>query len=149
VRSGTEAEWRLRVAREHLDVARRSLGAGVLLPAADNARKSVENAIKAAIACYGPVPRTHDAAASLSGLLQAGAAVPAASRADVAQLVTLGQRHGLVEHLRLSYGDEQAGQTPAQLVTAASAQSSIADAEEAVRIAGSLVAAVVPRPPQP
>jgi hypothetical protein len=75
--------------------------------------------------------------------------VPAASRADVAQLVALGQRYGLVEHLRLSYGDEQAGQTPAQLVTTASTQSSIADAEEAVRIAGTLVAAVVPGQSQP
>jgi len=146
VRSGTEAEWRLRVAREHLDVARRSLAAGLLLPAADNARKCVENAIKAAIACYGPVPRTHDAAASLSALLQAGAAVPAGLRPDVARLVTLGQRHGLVEHLRLSYGDEQAGQTPAALVTPALAQSSIADADDAVRIAGSLLAAVAPPP---
>ena len=146
MRSGSEARWRLRIAREHLDFARRALGADLALPAAEHARKSVENAIKAALACYGPVPRTHDAASSLDDLLRAGAAVPSELRPAITRLVATGQRHGLVEHLRLSYGDEQAGRTPAELATPALAQTSIADAEEALQFASDIVAAAASGP---
>jgi HEPN domain-containing protein len=140
VRSAHEAEWRLRIAGQHLEEAHRANAAGAVLSAADQSRKAVENAIKAAIACYGPVPRTHEAGTALSALLQAGVAAPPAVRAHLARLVAIGQRHGLVEHLRLSYGDEQTGETPLDLVTPATAAASLADAEECTRLAAAVLA---------
>jgi len=103
-----------------------------------HAQLVVENALKAVIALFAPVPRTHAPADVLSVMLEEGD-VPPAMRADVQELVNIAQGLDLATiHIQTDYGDEAHDLTPWERFSEEDAREALTLArrvvEEAVRL---------------
>ena len=101
--SERDVDFRLRLADGFLGEARDDVTRARWRSCVDNAQLAVENAVKAVIARFVPVPRTHDLVTPLEGLLASGRLTP-------------GERDALVE-LRQCAGPEELAPAPPRLPT--------------------------------
>lgn len=99
---------------------------------------SVENAAKTALALLGPVPRTHDPGTTLHRALEQGR-FPEVARLLVERLIGLAGQLGADVHIAISYGDEDALQTPWDLFDESDARRATEFATEACRLAEQLM----------
>jgi HEPN domain-containing protein len=137
------ARYRLELADSSLRVARESLDRGQWREAALFARAAVENAAKAVQSCFTNVHRTHDPDQPLADALRSPQ-FPAGLRARAQALLPRLSGFGMKEHIALSYGDEEKGLTPWDLVTEEKARGHLAVAEESAALAHECYAALHP-----
>jgi HEPN domain-containing protein len=130
------ADYRLRLANEHLDDARFELTGQRWSKAAMSAQLAVENAAKSVVSLVRILPRTHDVAAELMDLESEWRS--AVARQHVLELADLAQRLGHKEHVLVSYGDEVALRTPAELYDEHKAHRAVTAAQRAVELAALL-----------
>jgi len=114
VDSARDAEYRLRLARGFLAEAEEDFRLSRWRSCVDNSQLALENAAKAVIARFGPIPRTHDVGGTLTDQLERGL-VPPGFRSRVETLRDLSQELGFEEHIRSDYGEEARGITPWEL----------------------------------
>jgi HEPN domain-containing protein len=141
--AGRDAAYRLKVAVGFLEEARQDVALQRWRAAVDNAQLAVENSAKSVLALLGPVGRTHNPAIQLRQALDRGvfateSAVPVRRLAELAELL------GPDIHVQTDYGDETGGRTPWELFDASDASQAHAFAEEAVRLAGGVIALLSP-----
>ncbi|NDK16694.1 MAG: HEPN domain-containing protein [Armatimonadetes bacterium] len=130
------ADYRLRLAKEHLDDARFELAGQRWSKAAMSAQLAVENAAKSVVSLARILPRTHDLAAELMDLESEWRSP--SDRQNLLELADLAQRLGHKEHVLVSYGDEVALRTPAELYDENKGRRAVAAAERAVELAAHL-----------
>ena len=135
-----EAQHRLGIACRLLAEAEQDAQLGRWRSCAANSQHGVEQAAKAVLACYGPVPRTHDVHVNLGKLVRSGR--PTAVDAErVERLAAIAKRHGREQHMRVTYGDEDGLVSPYELIDEAEAREGVADAAEACELARQVVEA--------
>ena len=131
--------YRLRLARGFLQEAEQDASLGRWRACVAHAQLAVENALKAVIALFAPVPRTHAPADVLSMMLEEGD-IPQAMRADVQELVDIVQGLDLATiHIQADYGDEAHGLTPWELFSEEDAREALAIARRVVERATALI----------
>jgi len=123
-----EASYRLRLAREHLRRAERSLGVGDWPMAVHFSQLAAENAAKALIAIFEVPARTHDPSDQLLGLLDR---LPVGLGEDARELARIA--HELApEHARSTYGLPAEGLTPSDIYDRAYAEECVRKARRAL-----------------
>ena len=131
--------YRLRLAQGFLQEAEQDASLGRWRACVAHAQLAVENALKAVIALFAPVPRTHAPADVLSMMLEEGD-IPQAMRADVQELVDIVQGLDLATiHIQTDYGDETHGLTPWELFSEEDAREALAIARRVVEKAARLI----------
>ncbi len=131
--------YRLRLARGFLQEAEQDASLGRWRACVAHTQLAVENALKAVIALFAPVPRTHAPADILSMMLEEGG-IPQAMRADVQELVDIVQGLDLAAiHVQADYGDEFHGLTPWELFSEEDAREALAIARRVVEKAARLI----------
>ncbi len=98
------------------------------------AQLAVENAVKAVLACLGPVPRSHDLTGWLYRVLDHD--LPEEMRFHIQQLVPLAEQYGRQKHVLTTYGDEETFLTPWDIFDETDAQKAVGDARQCITIAG-------------
>lgn len=111
VKPSESASYRLRLAQGFLDEARQDANTGRWRSCVDNAQLAAEHALKAVVALWGPVSKTHRPAARLMEMLDQRQ-IPQEFRTDVDKLVDAAEFFGPEIHARTDYGDEAGGLTP-------------------------------------
>ena len=106
--------------------------------AGDSAQLAVENAVKAVIARFVPVPRTHELVTPLDVLLASGRLTSGVLDA-LAELRQSAAELGHEQHVRSDYGEEAAFKTPWELFDAADARRAMTVAERSVTLAQSIL----------
>lgn len=109
--------YRLNLARGFLQEAEQDLTLHRWRSAVSNAQLVVENGLKAVIALFLPVAKTHDPARVLMELI-ARQQIPAQWCTAVQQLAQMGQPLGPQLHIQTDYGDENGGRLPWELFNA-------------------------------
>ena len=131
--------YRLRLAQGFLQEAEQDASLGRWRACIAHAQLAVENALKAVIALFAPVPRTHAPADVLSMMLEEGD-IPQTMRADVQELVNIVQGLDLAAiHVQTDYGDETHGLTPWELFSEEDAREALAIARRVVERAVALI----------
>lgn len=131
--------YRLRLAQGFLQEAEQDASIGRWRACTAHAQLAVENALKAVIALFAPVPRTHAPADILSIMLEQGD-VPQSMRGEVQELVNIAQGLDLAAiHVQTDYGDEFHGLTPWELFTEEDAHDALAIARHVVEAATALI----------
>ncbi len=131
--------YRLRLARGFLQEAEQDASLGRWRACVAHAQLAVENALKAVIALFAPVPRTHAPAVVLSMMLEEGD-IPQVMRADVQELVDIVQGLDLaIIHIQADYGDEAHGLTPWELFSEEDAREALAIARRVVEETARLI----------
>lgn len=128
-----ESGFRLRLAEDQLARARRA-GAGDPATAVLLARGSIENAAKAALACFTTIGRSHEPGELLRAAL-GEAAFPVPLREDARGLLARVWGFGAHKHAQTSYGDEAKHLLPSELIDAAQAQDAIHVSESMLDLA--------------
>jgi len=103
--------FRLALARGFFDEARQDFSLSRWRAAVSNSQLAVENALKALIAVFLPVPKTHDPAQALLELTERQQ-IPSRWQKDVQQLAEMGRPLGPQLHVQTDYGDEFGGRLP-------------------------------------
>lgn len=137
--SREDACYRLALARGFRDTAGRDFAWGEWASCVEHAQLAVENSAKAALACWGPIPRTHDLADELSAAVGSTPNLPVEIASALQKIVDCSHSLGTREHILASYGDERARLTPWQLFTEVEANSALQQAREAVENAERVV----------
>lgn len=132
------AQYRLKIAQGFLGEARQNLAAQQWRACLEHCQLSAENAAKAALALLGPVPRTHDPAATLQRALDQGR-FPQFERLLVEQLVALAGELGPDIHITITYGDEDEFKSPWELFDQSDAARALELATRAVQLAEQLM----------
>jgi len=88
------ALYRLKLAKQHLEMAEEDLGLKRWPSCVSNARVAFENAAKAILACFGPIPRTHDTAECLQRLPLEG--LPEDMRTRIEEITLVAGEYGLM-----------------------------------------------------
>lgn len=135
--SKEDTEYRLRLAKEHLDDAKFELSHNRFAKAAMSAQLAVENAAKATISLFRVTVKSHDLAGDLVDLQ--GEFTGKKEKEALMQLASHAQKLGLKEHVMASYGDEVALKTPAEIYDEQKAQKAVEIASMSVNISDSLV----------
>jgi len=130
-------EYRLRLARDHFDEAKKALQVGALVAAAHEAQLSIENSAKAVIAIFKPPMWIHNPAPELRGLIEEGR-VPSDIRDAVLRLAEIAEEVA-PHHALSSYGDVRRGVTPRYIYNRRMVESLVNLAEEALGIATKLL----------
>ena len=130
--------YRLKVAQGFLQEVREDVTLKRWRSAMDNAQLAVENAAKSILALAGPVGRTHNPAPLLRQLVE-NSLLPQLPTDKVLRLVELAELLGPDVHIQTDYGDEMGGVTPWELFGAEDARQALAFAEEAVRLAQTIM----------
>ena len=138
VEPNPSAQYRLTIAQGFRAEARQNLAATQWRACVEHCQLSVENAAKAALALIGPVPRTHDPATTLHRALGQNR-FPEAARAGVERLAALAGQLGADVHIAISYGDEDALQSPWDLIEERDALEAMEFADDACRLAEQLM----------
>jgi len=141
--TAAEVEYRLRVAQGFLEESRQDTALARWRSTVDNAQLAVENAAKAVLALVAPVGRTHNPAPLLRQALDEGR-FGVAHHAALERLAECAEFLGFDIHVQTDYGDEFQGLTPWELFNAEEAGEALATAEEAIKLARTLVQAVLP-----
>ncbi len=132
-----DVEYRLRLAKEHLDDARFELSHNRFAKAAMSAQLAVANAAKATISLFRVTVKSHDLAGDLLDLQ--GEFPGKKEKEALMQLASNAQKLGLKEQVMASYGDEVALKTPAEIYDEQKAQKAVEIASISVNISDSLV----------
>jgi len=138
VDSERDVDFRLRLADGFLGEARDDVTRARWRSCVDNAQLAVENAVKAVLARFVPVPRTHDLVTPLDGLLASGR-LTAGERDVLVELRQCATELGHDQHVRSDYGEEAAFRTPWELFDAAEARRAMTIAEHSVTLARSIL----------
>ncbi|HEX9640150.1 MAG TPA: HEPN domain-containing protein [Candidatus Krumholzibacteria bacterium] len=137
----TGPSYRLQLALRSLASARDNLGRQNWRDSAVFSRAGVEHAVKAIVACFGAVPRSHEPQRLLAQALETGAFPDWLRERAEALSPDLGGL-GIQEHILLSYGDEERGIDPWSIVDEARATSHFRIAEAATALAEECVSQV-------
>jgi len=135
VNSNHGAEYRFNLATTYLNQARRRLRDEEWHSCVGESQLAVENAAKCVMACFLPVPRSHDMENLLKSLLCNLPDLEEEIVEYITRLIDIAGKHGLEEHIAVTYGDEETQRLPAELFNEESAQNALSDAEEAIAIA--------------
>jgi HEPN domain-containing protein len=103
--------FRLELARGFLGEAQQDFRLRRWRATVSHAQLAVENALKALIGAFLPVPKTHDPARVLLELI-ARQQIPPRWQKDVQQLAEMGRPLGPQLHVQTDYGDEFGGRLP-------------------------------------
>ncbi len=117
-------QYRLRLAEGFLKEAQQDWALARWRACVAHAQLSVENALKAVIALFLPLPKTHDPARLLLHLIDEGQ-VPQEWRAFFERLAEEARLLGPQVHIQTDYGDEFGGLTPWELFTRDDAQAAV------------------------
>jgi HEPN domain-containing protein len=128
--SKEEAKYRLRLAGEHLADAREQSKIGLWSKVVLSAQLSVENSAKAAVACFRPVPKSHQLIDELRDL-----EAPDEVKEDIWELINITGKFGLKEHILTTYGDEIVYLTPREIYNKEKALSALNQAERGYELA--------------
>lgn len=131
--SAKDALFRLDTARRYLITAEKMRAAEEWPGCIHYAQLAVESALKAILACLGPVPRSHDLAEWLYRVLDRN--WPEEIRAPLQQLLPLAEEYGRKKHVLTTYGDEEAFLTPWDLFGETDAQKAVEDARYCIAVA--------------
>lgn len=136
----SEPEFRLRVAREFLEVALRMSDRGVLALAALGLVLAVENAVLSVISCFKPPSKVGDLVMELRSVVEdlggelAGEAPLLGELVEVAQYVMYTYRD------LLTYGDPASGRTPSELLQPVDFEDLASKAARIVEVSEALIA---------
>jgi len=130
--------FRLELARGFLHEAQQDLTLGRWRAAVSHAQLSVENALKAVIGVFLPVPKTHDPARVLLELI-ARQQIPPRWQKDVQQLAEMGRPLGPQLHVHTDYGDEFGGLLPWVLFGEEETREALSTTENILARGGQLV----------
>ena len=122
--------YRLRLAEEHLEEARRALNAGAIVAAVHEAQLSIENSAKAVIAVFIPPSWTHNPAPELRSLVAEGR-IPSGLQDYVLELAEIAEE-AAPHHALSSYGDVRQMATPHDIYDEEDAKALIDLAEKAL-----------------
>jgi len=136
-----DADYRIVLAEEALVLARRDFGLQSWPTCLDFSQQTVENAAKAVLAVFGPHPPTHGPGDLLRQRVRRSL-FPQGAVADVLRLASLSDAYGPDVHMRVRYGDEMNRIPPSLLFSEGSGRDALAAAEEALRLAKELLAAL-------
>jgi len=128
---GEEVAYRLALAREHLDRAKKRFDIEDWAGVVEAAQLTAEKAAKAVIAHFHVPSWSHDPSGELQELV---AQLPSTLATDVLKLATIA-RELAPEHGIATYGVPQERLTPAQLYSREKAAKTLKLAEEALEIA--------------
>lgn len=131
--AGEDAAYRMELAKQHLEMAEEDLGLERWPSCISNAQIAVENAAKAILACFGPIPRTHSTAEWLRRLPMRD--LPEDLRARIEKIIPVAREYGLRKHILTIYGDEETFRTPWDLFGEKDARKAIDDARQCMRVA--------------
>jgi HEPN domain-containing protein len=120
--------FRLALARGFLNEAQQDFSLGRWRATVSHAQLAVENALKAVIGVFLPVPKTHDPARILLELI-ARQQIPPRWQKDVQQVAEMGEPLGPQLHVQTDYGDEFGGRLPWALFGEEEARETLTRAE--------------------
>ena len=135
----SDAQYRFRIAQGFLEESRQDVALTRWHSVVDSAQLATENAAKAVLAPVGPVGRTHQPALLLRQALQI---FSPSYQQYVERLSEQAEMLGFDVHVQTDYGDEMEGVTPWELFNEDDARSTLAIAEEAVRLAQLIIEAL-------
>ena len=127
------AAYRLELAKQHFVMAKEDLDLRRWPSTIGNAQLAVENAAKAILACFGPVPRNHDTAERLQVILGLGLSQELAG--DIEAALPIFAEYGREKHILATYGDEKALRTPWTLFGEEDARKALGDAHRCLGVA--------------
>jgi len=130
--------FRLRMARGFLREAEEDYRLKRWRAALSHAQLAVEHGIKAVIALFTPVPKTHDPAQILEELIRQEV-IPSAFQVAVQEIISLARSLGSTVHIQTDYGDELHGLTPWELFHEGDARKALEAARRVVQAAHHLV----------
>ncbi len=106
-----DAKFRLKIAEGFLAEARQDFELGRWRSCVDGAQLAAENALKAIVALWSPVPRTHEPGRVLLEMIEARQ-IQEEYCEEITALVNAAAPLGHHVHIQTDYGDETAGLTP-------------------------------------
>ena len=110
-----------------------------------NAQEAVENAGKAILSHFRPVPKRHDVLEPLRDLL-GQKEVPPTAQKNIKDVLDAFEGMGLDAHIRATYGDEVTNTPPWDLIDKPEAMAGLAKARQAVALAVSIFAEMTQPP---
>lgn len=131
-------QYRLKLAEGFLQEAQQDLNINRWRSCVDNAQLTVENALKALIALWAPVPRTHRPGATLAEMLNQKQ-VPEHFQIQINALIAKAGELDPAIHVQTDYGDEMSGLTPWELFDEEDAREAYAIAREVFSLAQRIV----------
>jgi HEPN domain-containing protein len=132
--SEQDVNFRLRLTEGFLQEAEEDLTLSRWRSCVDNAQLAVENAVKAVLARYGPVPKTHEVARPLMNL-QRLEELDATVKEKLASLQELAEQLSYEDHIRSDYGEEATFKTPWELFDEDDAQEAVQVARQTLALA--------------
>ena len=136
--SSYDAQYRLDLAKMYLRRSKSRWNEGEWDSCVREAQVSVENAAKSILACFRPVPYTHDVANHLRELIRNMPGLDEEIVDKIRRMIVFAETHNSEEHVAATYGNESTRTPPWELFDENKARSSLADAEEACEIAQSI-----------
>jgi len=134
--SREDSAYRLLLARRYLDEAEQDVELNRWRSAVEAAQLSIENSAKSIVACFGPVPRSHDLAGRLQAVTEGG--VPPTLAEQVKTLIPVVLAYGTKLHMRASYGDEEIFCSPWELFGEEEAGQGVKAARHCLTVAESM-----------
>jgi HEPN domain-containing protein len=131
-------QYRLKLAEGFLQEAQQDLNINRWRSCVDNAQLTVENALKALIALWAPVPRTHRPGANLAEMLNQRQ-IPEHFKIEIGALIAKAGELDPAIHIQTDYGDEMSGLTPWDLFDEEDAREAYAIAREVFSLARRIV----------
>jgi len=146
VNSLDDPAYRLELARGYLAKAEKDARDGQWDDCLANTQEAVENAGKAILSHFRPIPKTHDVITSLKDLLEQ-ASVPETIQQKVSGALDVFRDMGLETHIRATYGNEATRTPPWELIQEPEATAGLDKARRAVALAEEVYAAMTFPPP--
>ncbi len=128
-----DVQYRLVLATEFLDTAERDFSRGEWPSCVAHSQLAVENGAKSVIACFEPVPQTHQPQNVLTQILTTNPDISANIAAAIRSLIESCGRLGMREHILASYGDERTRRTPSQIFGEPEANVALQEARNAIQ----------------
>jgi HEPN domain-containing protein len=137
VNSRDDAAYRLELARGYLAKAEQAARDHHWDDCLANAQDAVENAGKAIVGHFRPIPKTHDMLEPLHELSEQSG-VPVTVREAIASALDAFLDMGLETHIRAAYGDEATRTPPWELIQETDARLGLDKARRAVALAAAV-----------
>ncbi len=123
----------MKLARRYLEWAEADFQSGDWSRCVASAQLAVENAGKSIVACYGPVPRTHDPAEAIAELVMP--ALPEDLAVELKEVLPLFREYGGRVHVAATYGDERHLVAPWEIFREEDARRAVEAARQCVHLA--------------
>ncbi len=130
--------YRIRLAKGFLNEAEEDYSFERWRSCVSNAQLAVENALKALIALYEPVPQTHNPAKILMDLISRGE-ISSQSSTAIQNILEYASSLSPQIHIQTDYGDEAHGLTPWELFSEEDAREALAIARRVVEMAEAII----------